>query len=289
MASGRAVCQKSACRGIWNAGGHGFVKISRLRDGCMVEETSAGLTACGDRCGKKEYGKQCVFSHCLWSVLCFMIDIKDFFHSYPDTKTDRLRLRPFTETDTDAVFALLSDRETNRFLPWFPCETKKGAVSFLRERILGAKGGFVAVCLGETDIPIGYVSVGADESHDFGYALRREFWGYGLMTEAARAVMEQLRKAGVPYLTATHDVKNPASGAVMKTLGMTYRYSYRELWQPKDVSVIFRMYQIDFVKGDLTYMGYWDRYPEHWVEQPFREEEKIVLPKNGGGEEHGDS
>ena len=109
------------------------------------------------------------------------------------------------------------------------------------------------------------------------------------MTEAARAVMEQLRKAGVPYLTATHDVKNPASGAVMKKLGMTYRYSYRELWQPKDVSVIFRMYQIDFVKGDLTYMGYWDRYPEHWVEQPFREEEKIVLPKNGGGEEHGDS
>lgn len=224
-----------------------------------------------------------VFSRCRMGGCCIeMLDIKDFFRSYPDTKTERLRLRPFAADDEDAVFALLSDRETNRFLPWFPCETKKEAASFLRERILETEGGFVAVCPKESGIPIGYVSVGAGESHDFGYALRREFWGQGLMTEAARAVMEQLRKAGVLYLTATHDVKNPASGAVMKKLGMTYRYSYRELWQPKAVSVVFRMYQIDFEKGHSDYMGYWNQYQEHWVEKLFPSEHKK-------GEKHGNS
>ena len=65
------------------------------------------------------------------------------------------------------------------------------------------------------------------------------------MTEAALAVLEEIRKAGIPYITATHDVKNPASGNVMKRMGMTYRYSYEEPWQPKNILVTFRMYQLN--------------------------------------------
>ena len=65
------------------------------------------------------------------------------------------------------------------------------------------------------------------------------------MTEAAAAVVERLRADGLPFLTATHDADNPKSGAVMERIGMTYRYSYEELWQPKNRLVIFRMYQMD--------------------------------------------
>ena len=46
--------------------------------------------------------------------------------------------------------------------------------------------------------------------------------------------MEQLRKDGVLFITATHDVNNPRSGAVMRAIGMKYCYSYEEQWQPKD-------------------------------------------------------
>lgn len=53
------------------------------------------------------------------------------------------------------------------------------------------------------------------------------------------AVVEQLRQAGWSYITATHDVRNLRSGLVMQRLGMTYRYSYQEQWQPKDIPVIF--------------------------------------------------
>lgn len=53
----------------------------------------------------------------------------------------------------------------------------------------------------------------------------------------------------------------------MKKLGMTYRYSYVEQWQPKDVPVTFRMYQRNFTGGeDETYRQYWNQYAVHFVE-----------------------
>lgn len=71
----------------------------------------------------------------------------------------------------------------------------------------------------------------------------------------------------MPFVTATHDRENPRSGRVMQKLGMVYRYSYREQWQPKDISVVFRLYQLN-LDGDRArvYRGYWDRFPEHFVE-----------------------
>ena len=78
--------------------------------------------------------------------------------------------------------------------------------------------------------------------------------------------MEWLKNSGLPYITATHDVNNPRSGAVMKKLGMTYKYSYLEQWQPKNIPVTFRMYQRNFDENAQTYMEYWNKYQEHFVE-----------------------
>lgn len=190
----------------------------------------------------------------------------------PTLYTERLLLRRFRETDTAALYALLRDEEVNTFLPWFPLRTPDEAARFLRERFLAGyerpAGYRYAVCRREDDRPIGYICLAEDESHDFGYALRREDWGRGIVTEAAQAVVERIRQSGCPFITATHDVHNPRSGAVMQKLGMTYRYSYVEQWQPKDVAVTFRMYQLNFDgRDDCTYRGYWDRYERHFVEQ----------------------
>lgn len=124
-----------------------------------------------------------------------------------------------------------------------------------------------ALCLREDDIPVGYICLSNDESHDFGYSLKKEFWHRGLVTEGARAVVERIRAAGYPYITATHDVHNPRSGGVMKKLGMTYRYSYVEQWQPKNIPVTFRMYQLnlDGCTGRV-YREYWDKAQTRFVE-----------------------
>lgn len=189
----------------------------------------------------------------------------------PLLETERLILRKFTPDDAEALLELLRDEETNAFLPWFPLKTMAEAERFLKERFLdwyAAPSAYrYAVCLKSGGGPIGYVWLSDDESHDFGYGLKRELWGKGIVTEAALAAVEILKRAGLKYITATHDLNNPAGGRVMQKLGMTYRYSYVEQWQPKDISVTFRMYQLNLDGMDgRVYMGYWNKYKNHFKE-----------------------
>ena len=189
----------------------------------------------------------------------------------PSLETERLLLRRFVAEDVQALYALLSDEETNAFLPWFPLTSLREAEAFLQTHFLDhyarPTAYRYAVCPKGEPHPIGYVWLGDPPANDFGYALRREYWRRGLATEAARAVMERIRRAGYPYVTATHDVNNPRSGEVMRKLGMVYRYSYVEQWQPKDRTVIFRMYQANFDGcEERVYREYWERYPQHFVE-----------------------
>lgn len=189
----------------------------------------------------------------------------------PTLLTERLVLRKFTEGDLGALFALLRDEEVNAFLPWFPAGTPEDARRFYKERIAAVyekeQGYFYAVCLREDDIPVGYINVGAEESRDLGYALRKELWRRGIVSEAGRKVLEQLRKEGVPYVTATHDRNNPRSGGVMRNLGMKYCYSYEEQWQPKDIPVVFRMYQLNLDGKERVFRKYWDRAKVRFVEE----------------------
>lgn len=190
----------------------------------------------------------------------------------PTLTTDRLILRKFTEDDLDALFLILHDEEVNRFLPWFPARTLDDARHFYTERCVAhyalPQAYYYAICLREDGYPIGYIKISPAEPHDFGYCLRKEFWHQGIVTEAARAVIEQARRDGLPYITATHDRENPRSGGVMRNVGMTYRYSYEEQWQPKDILVTFRMYQLN-LDGDESrvYHGYWDESAVHFVEE----------------------
>lgn len=190
----------------------------------------------------------------------------------PTLETERLLLRKFTEKDMEALFLILSDEETNQFLPWHTLKTTQETMNFYEERYAStytqAQGYAYAICLEEDNFPIGYVHVSMDESHDFGYGLRKEFWHKGIVTEAAKAVVEQLEKDGLPYITATHDRNNLRSGYVMQKVGMTYCYSYEEQWQPKDFPVIFRMYQRNFDgNDDFIYKKYWNMYHNHFIEK----------------------
>ena len=189
----------------------------------------------------------------------------------PRLETERLVLRRFEPSDLQAFFQIFSDGEVNRFLPWFPVRDLEEAQAFYQQRYAPvyakAQGYAYAICRKEDNVPIGYVNGETEGARDFGYGLRKEFWGQGIVTEASLAVLAQMKEDGVPFVTATHDRENPGSGRVMQKLGMVYHYSYREQWQPKDISVVFRMYQLN-LDGDNTrlYRAYWDKFPEHFVE-----------------------
>lgn len=190
----------------------------------------------------------------------------------PTLETERLILRKFTEDDLEALFLILKDEEVNKFLPWYPMKNLEETKRFYEERYAAKyaepQAYAYAICLKEDNLPIGYIKVDMEEHHDFGYALRKEFWHKGIVSEAARAVVEQVKKDGLPYITATHDVNNPHSGGVMKKIGMKYQYSYEERVQPKNMLVIFRMYQLNFDGNeDFVYKKYWNMYENHFVEE----------------------
>ena len=125
-----------------------------------------------------------------------------------------------------------------------------------------------AVCLKEDNVPIGYVCASTEDNHDLGYGLLRAYWGQGIITEAARTAIGQMRQEGIPWFTATHDVNNPRSERVMQRLGMHYCCTYLEQWQPKNIPVHFRMYQLNPDGRDgRVYRKCWNMYPVHFVEE----------------------
>ena len=189
----------------------------------------------------------------------------------PTLETARLILRRFTEEDMEALFLILKDEEVNKFLPWYPAKSLEEARQFYEKRYASQyarpQGYAYAICTKEDNLPIGYINVDVEEPHDLGYGLRKEFWHRGIVTEASKAVIAQVKKDGLPYITATHDRNNPRSGGVMRNVGMQYRYSYEEQWQPKDFPVVFRMYQLNLDGNESrVYKKYWDTSTVHFIE-----------------------
>lgn len=190
----------------------------------------------------------------------------------PTLETERLILRKFTKEDIAAYFDIVSDEKANTYLPWFAAKTMEDAQLLLQKNFLDyyskPSAYKYAVCLKENNIPVGYCVFSGPGSHDIGYGLKPEFWGRGIITQAAAAMVERIKNAGYPFITATHDINNPASGKVMEKLGMKYKYSYVESWQPKNFPVTFRMYQLNFTADDdYTYMEYYNKYENHFVEE----------------------
>ncbi|MEI0479043.1 GNAT family N-acetyltransferase [Brachyspira pulli] len=186
--------------------------------------------------------------------------------------TQRLIIRKFNIDDTEALFSILSDEEVNKYLPWFPFksleDTKNHLVNFYLKTNDNNNFYRYAVCLKENNIPIGYIHFeNNNDNNDFGYGLKKEYWNKGIITEAAKTVIEELKRNNVKYITATHDRNNIASGEIMKKIGMTYKYSYEELWQPKNFLVVFRMYQLNLDDNkERVYKGYLEKYSNHFIE-----------------------
>ena len=192
-------------------------------------------------------------------------------YNAPLIETDRLILRKFTENDISALFSILSDEDENCYLPWFPLKSLDETKAFFQDRyaeVYKQKRGYnYAICLKIDNIPIGYAKISTDDSYDLGYGLKKQFWHNGIVFEACSAIILQAKKDGIPYITATHDKNNFRSGNVMKRLGMVYQYSYMEQWQPKDIPVTFRMYQMNFDKSlKFVYKKYWNNSEKHFIE-----------------------
>jgi ribosomal-protein-alanine N-acetyltransferase len=144
-------------------------------------------------------------------------------------ETERLRLRPFRETDLDDLCAQYADPEVMRFLangvPLNRDETAERLRKVLDHWQQHGVGIF-AVCDKSDGRYLGRCGFG--RLHDFpdwelAYAFCRDAWGRGYCTEAARAVVRYaFDELHLPRLIACARPENFASIAVMLKLGMTF-------------------------------------------------------------------
>jgi ribosomal-protein-alanine N-acetyltransferase len=135
-------------------------------------------------------------------------------------------LRVPTLDDAPEMFARYTrDPDVTRTLTWRPHESIERTRRFLRRCLAGVAAGTVVPWLvterGD-DRPIGMIELRpAGHRAELGYVLARPWWGRGLMTEAATAVMAWALVDPVIFrVWAVTDVDNLRSARVLEKAGM---------------------------------------------------------------------
>ncbi len=141
--------------------------------------------------------------------------------------TPRLRLRPPSLDDAGELFTeYTQDPEVTRYMTWLPHKTEVETCAFLRRCVMALEQRTAVPWVIErrTDHRLLGVIELRPEGHraSLGYVLGRAHWGQGLMTEAARAVMDWAFEVPDIYrVWAVTDVDNVASARVLEKVGMT--------------------------------------------------------------------
>lgn len=155
-------------------------------------------------------------------------------------KTKRLVLRNLVPKDWKLFYELMEEPETKYYMDdYLEAATEECARRWVGERIsynneIPRHSYNLAIEFkGE---PIGWIGIGEAESEekkdlDFGYALKKSYWGKGFMTEALRALLKYCFKTmEIEKITGECETRNLASRKVMEKAGMTLekRFSVKD-------------------------------------------------------------
>jgi RimJ/RimL family protein N-acetyltransferase len=154
----------------------------------------------------------------------------------PTLQTPRLLLRPFLETDAEAIYALQSNPRVLRYWDSPPWKDRSRAEAFLsacrqiEEDGSGAR--FVIETL-QAQAFIGWCSMfrwnPTYRSLGIGYCLDEPAWGKGHATEAVQAMLSWAYQAlDLNRVEAELDTRNTASARVLEKLGFVREGARRE-------------------------------------------------------------
>lgn len=154
----------------------------------------------------------------------------------PTLKTARLLLRPFTEADTDAMFALHSNPDVLRYWDAPPWKTRAQAEQFIarcKQFEQEGTGARLAIERSADGAFLGWCGLAnwdpAYRSARMGYCLNEAAWGQGFATEAARAMLQwAFDTLDLNRVQAEADTRNIASGRVLEKLKFIREGTLRE-------------------------------------------------------------
>lgn len=148
----------------------------------------------------------------------------------PTLETDRLILRPFTLDDASDVQQLAGAFEIADTTLNIPHPYEDGMaeawIGTHAESFASGRDITFAIARKADGTLLGSISLmGIEPDHkaEIGYWVGVPYWGDGICTEAAEAVVRYgIETLGLMRIHAYHITRNPASGRVMQKLGMTH-------------------------------------------------------------------
>ncbi|MBQ7455187.1 MAG: GNAT family N-acetyltransferase [Clostridia bacterium] len=148
-------------------------------------------------------------------------------------KTARLTLRPWRTGDVDDLFAYASVDGVGQMAGWTPHANREE--SRLRvERFIEGKHVFALEYQGKVIGSLGveeynetqFPELREKQCRELGYVLSKDYWGMGLMPEAAREVIRWLfEEIGLDVLLCGHFLSNRQSLRVQEKCGFRH-YAY---------------------------------------------------------------
>lgn len=150
----------------------------------------------------------------------------------PTLETQRLILRPIELSDAEAIFQYAKNPNVSRFTLWEPHQTIQDSLNYIKEYVFNyyAQGVPEPFGISLKENPqklIGTVgcfwSSRHDKSMELAYAISEDYWGQGLVAEAAQTVIDYcFKEFSLKRIQARCKIENKASARVMEKIGMSY-------------------------------------------------------------------
>ena len=168
--------------------------------------------------------------------------------SPPTLQTERLRIRPYSEADIPELVRLIGTREvaatTLRIAHPYSEQDARAFLELAKE----PDKLWLAITLRADGRQIGGIGLRVELQHqhaELGYWLGVSYWSQGYATEAAREVLRYgFEDLALHRIFASHFKHNPASGKILKKIGMRHEGSQREHLRKWDQFVDSELYGI---------------------------------------------
>ena len=156
--------------------------------------------------------------------------------------TERLILSPWKLSDAADLFSYAQNPNVGPAAGWAPHRSIFDSVQLIVSVL--KPGGVFAIRPKETGRAIGTISLSEDKhrpglrSMELGYSMSEDYWGQGLMTEAAQAVIKHgFGNLGLDRISITTGPENTKSQNIIRKCGFTYEGTLRQAFLVYDGSV----------------------------------------------------
>lgn len=156
-------------------------------------------------------------------------------------ETERLILRPWEESDAEALFKYASDPEIGPIAGWQPHASVEDSLEIIRTVFAAPE--VYAVVLKETGEPIGSCGImfteglhsaamNKDEA-EIGYWIGKPYWGQGMIPEAVKALLERcFNDLMLDAVWCGYYDGNIKSKRVCEKSGFRYHHTNKDIMSP---------------------------------------------------------